>query len=102
MKPIGKTYLIKCSAKPSVEMNNGIYVPTNFDVDEVNDIFYFGEIVSYGNGFSKDEIEKLLPLGTKVFFEFKDKRGIKIVLGKNSYYIKEEDQILGYINDEEC
>lgn len=102
MKPIGKTYLIRCKTRSDVELINGIYIPTNFDVDGISDVFYQGEVVSYGTGFSDDEIKKLVPIGTNVVFEYKEKRGTKLIFGKNVYYIKYEDQVLGIIEDEKC
>ena len=102
MKPIGKTYLIKCEHKSEIKMENGIYVSSNFDVDEIEDIFYKGEVIAHGTGFSDEEIKELVPIGKTVVFEYKEKRGTKMTIGKTTYYIKDEDQILGIIEDEEC
>ena len=102
MKPIGKTYLIKCEHKSEIKMENGIYVPINFDVDEIEDIFYKGKVIAHGTGFSDEEIKELVPIGKTVVFEYKEKRGTKMTIGKTTYYIKDEDQILGIIEDEEC
>jgi co-chaperonin GroES (HSP10) len=97
MKPIGKTYLIKCEIRSNVELINGLYIPTNHDVDGISDVFYQGKIIAHGTGFSDDEIKNLVPVGTEVVFEYKEKRGTKLIFGKNVYYIKYEDQILGII-----
>lgn len=102
MKPIGRTYLIKCEHKSEIKMENGIFIPTNFDVDEIEDIFYQGEVIAYGTEFLDEEIKQLVPIGKNVIFEYKEKRGTKMTFGKITYYIKHEDQILGIIEDEEC
>ena len=97
-----KTYLIKCEHKSEIKMENGIYVPINFDVDEIEDIFYKGEVIAHGTGFSDEEIKELVQIGKTVVFEYKEKRRTKMTIGKTTYYIKDEDQILGVIEDEEC
>lgn len=102
MKPIGKTYLIKCETRSDVELINGIYIPTNYDVDGISDVFYEGIVISHGTRYTEEEIKDLVPIGTKVVFEWKEKRGTKLIFGKNVYYIKYEDQVLGIIEDEEC
>lgn len=102
MKPIGKTYLIKCEKRSSIELINGLYIPTNFDIDGISDVFYEGVVIEHGTGYTEDEIKKLVPIGTKVIFEWAEKRGTKLIFGKNVYYIKYEDQVLGIIEDEEC
>lgn len=98
MKPMGKTCLIKAEIKKEPQLINGIYIAaTN---DEMNDIFYQGKIIAYGNGYTDEEIKNLVPIGKTVIFDYKEKRGTKLIFGKNVYYIKYEDQLLGVIEDE--
>lgn len=99
MKSIGRTYLIKCEVKSGIELINGLYIPTNHDVDGISDIFYQGTVISHGTGFTDEEIKNLVPIGTKVIFEYKEKRGTKLIFGKNVYYIKYEDQLLGIVEE---
>ena len=35
----------------------------------------------------------------KKLFEYKEKRGTKLIFGKNVYYIKYEDQLLGIVEE---
>lgn len=102
MKPIGKTYLIKCEHQSEIKMENGIFVPVNFDVNEIDDIFYQGEVVAYGTDFTDDEIKDLISIGKTVIFDYKGKNGIKMTFGKTTYYVKDKDQILGVVENEEC
>lgn len=98
MRPLGKTYLIKAEIKRDIELVNGLYIPS--DSDCYHDIYYQGIIVSHGLGFSENEINDLVPVGTKVVFNYKGKNGTKLIFGNNVYYIKNEDQVLGVIEDE--
>lgn len=100
MRPLGRTYLIKAEIKRDIELINGLYIPSDSDV--YHDIYYQGNIISHGLGFSKEEENKLVPPGTKVIFDYKEKRGTKLIFGNNVYYIKYEDQVLGIIENEEC
>jgi co-chaperonin GroES (HSP10) len=98
MKPIGKTYLIKADIKKGPELVNGLYIPP--DNDYINDVYYQGFVIAHGTGFSEDEEKTLVPCGTKVIFEYMEKRGTKLVFGNNVYYIKYEDQVLGIVENE--
>lgn len=98
MKPLGKTYLIKADVKKDIELINGIFIPVNNDY--LNDIFYQGFIIAQGTGFNEDEYHKLIKIGSKVIFNYKENDGTKLVFGNNVYYIKSEEQILGIIENE--
>lgn len=100
MKPIGKTYLIKADIKKDVELVNGLFIPV--DNDYINDIFYQGYVLAHGTGYSEENESKLVPIGSKVIFDYKEKRGTKLIFGTNVYYIKYEDQVLGIVENEEC
>ena len=97
MKPIGKTYLIKVQEhKETDNIINGIYIPDN---SSIHDLYYEGTITEYGTGWTKKEIKDLLPIGTNVFFEYKIKCGIKLIIGDKIYYIHEPKNILAIKED---
>ena len=88
MKPIGRTYLIKCEHKSEIKMENGIYVPTNFDVDEIEDIFYQGEVIAYSGrtGNANDtKNQKIYP-------------HLHLAIKENKQYIDPEPYINGKVN----
>lgn len=91
MQPIGKTYLIKAIKKKDTSLVNGIYIP---DDSSIHDIYYEGTILSYGTGWSKDELQKLIPIGTTIFFNYTSKSGTKLIIGDEILYIHDKDQIL--------
>jgi co-chaperonin GroES (HSP10) len=98
MKPIGKTYLIKADVKKDIELVNGIFIPNDFDA--IEDIYYQGYIVAYGTGYTEEEIKNLVPIDTKVLFNYRGKRGMKLVFGSSTYYVKDEADILGVVENE--
>ena len=94
MKPIGKTYLVKVKIEKDLEQVDGIYLP-NFS--SVHDTFYEAYIYEYGTGWTDKElkeIKKTLPIGKKVYINYKDKSGFKLVFGSNAYYIIDDKKLI--------
>jgi co-chaperonin GroES (HSP10) len=96
MKPIGKTYLIKCKAE-SITNEGGIYVVNS--VDEIQDSFWKGVVVGYGTKVdeSKDDV---VPIGTTVIMDTSKKSAAKMILKKTQYIVRDIDDIVGVIEDE--
>ena len=94
-----------CYIMPQALINNGVNViiPPEFtdNVNENNEIT--GELSIARSGIWKinNELYQFINFDSSVF-EYKEKRGTKMTIGKTTYYIKDEDQILGIIEDEEC
>ena len=92
MKPIGKTYLIEVERKTGVEqLENGLYIPTE---SSIKDIYYEGKIIAYGTSWTDEEIKDLVPIGTTVIFDYKNKKGTKIQLVNRIMYIHEKEQVI--------
>jgi hypothetical protein len=98
MKPIGKTYLIKCDFDSGIRKQDGIYVIDNVNVND--DVFWKGYITAYGNGFTDEETKDLLPIGTKVVMEYGKKAKMKIVIGKSVFYVRDVDEVIGVVEDD--
>ena len=89
MQPIGNKYLIKVEIPPSEEDVGGILVLAGKAAEEAH---YRGTIVAHGTYMTEKE---LLPIDTKVIFDWKDKESkMKIVLNGQIYYITDPKAIL--------
>lgn len=98
LKPIGNTLLIITKRNTGApELVNGLYIPT--DSDTIKSIHYIGTIKEYGT-LVNDETKKMLPIGTKVIFDWKAKTGIKLELCRQLVYIKDVNDILAIMEDE--
>ena len=93
MQPIGDFYLVKMECKKNQQID-GIYVP---DVSGYSSIPYIGFIESAG-----PMVKNPLNKGTKVICNYKstNRNNTKLMLGNDLYYIYNEQDILGVIEDE--
>lgn len=101
MKSIGKTYLIEVIPQKE-EIINGIYIPQT--ASSRQSVFYIGKIIDYGLGFTEEEKQELLPIGTKVIMDYRKSvsaNKIRLNFGPNTYYIYEPENILAIIEEEE-
>lgn len=92
MQPIGKNYLVKMEHKRDQQIN-GIFVP---DVSQYQSIPYIGYIESAG-----PLVKNPLVQGTKVICNYKtnDRNSTKLMLGDQLYYIYNENDIIGIIEE---
>ena len=99
MKPIGKTFLIKVNRnKEQYDKVGDIFVPNS---SGVGDIYFEGNLIEYGTGWSNDELENFPKLGSNVYFDYTKKEGkTKVVLGEGVFYIIDEKNLLA-IKEEE-
>lgn len=100
MKSLGKTYLIKVEPQQP-EYVGKIYLPQMVSAKET--IFYIGRIHDYGLGFTEEEINDLLPIGTKVILNWKAKDPIgkiRLEFGEDIFYIYKPEHILATIEED--
>ena len=98
LKPIGNTILITTERNTGTpELINGLYIPA--DSDSIKSIHYIGTIKEYGT-LVDDETKKMLPIGTKVIFDWKAKTGTKLELCRQLVYIKDVNDILAIVEEE--
>jgi hypothetical protein len=98
LKPIGNTLLIITERNTGTpELINGLYIPT--DSDSIKSIHYTGTIKEHGT-LVDDETKKILPIGTKVIFDWKSKTGTKLELCRQLVYIKDVNDILAIMEEE--
>lgn len=89
MRPLGKTYLIEVPEQKSEVLEGGIILPSE---NKTKLVHYRGKIKEIGLGFNSDNI---VNKNDMVIFDWKQKQGkVKIILGKELYYIVEEPLIL--------
>ena len=89
MKPLGKTYLIEIPEQKEEILAGGIILPSE---NKTKLVHYRGIIKEIGLGFNKDNV---VNKGDMIIFDWKQKQGkVKILLGKELYYIVEEPLIL--------
>lgn len=89
MKPLGKTYLIEIPEQKEEILAGGIILPSE---NKTKLVHYRGVIKEIGLGFNNDNI---VNKGDMIIFDWKQKQGkVKILLGKELYYIVEESLIL--------
>ncbi len=88
MQPIGNKYLIKVEQK-SEDVVNGIVLPS---IKKNEEVYYEGVIESYGTHMIGTE---LIPIGTCVYFDWKNKNAkTRLQLNNGFYYICEPNSIL--------
>jgi co-chaperonin GroES (HSP10) len=93
--PIGNTVLITTKKEnENITLVDGIYIPT--EKNNLKTIHYIGNIASYGT-LVTDETKNILPIGTKVLFDWKKKSGTKLQIDNKLLYIKDVNDILGVI-----
>lgn len=89
MRPLGKTYLIEIPEQKDEILEGGIIMPKE---KKSNLVHYRGIVKEIGLGFNNDNI---VQKGQAVLFDWKQKAGkVKIFLGKDMFYVVEEDLIL--------
>lgn len=97
MRPIGKTYLIKCPDEDPISLEDRIYVINN--VDKQKDGHWKGVVAAYGNGFTDEEKKNLLPIGTPVVMNYTVKAEMKLIIKNIVYYVRKEEDIVGVIEE---
>ena len=98
MKPTGKTYLLKCEIDKEDAINeNGIFVLNN--INRYEDGFWKAVVIGYGTKVDLSKDKDILPIGTKVVIDCRDKTGMKLVIRESVLYVKPIENILGVIED---
>jgi co-chaperonin GroES (HSP10) len=102
-QPFGKTYLVKCEKPDYVTNEGGIFVVN--ESQGVHDVFWKGIIIEYGLGWTEEEKRDLVPIGSTIIMSYGknsgDQGGTKLVIENEHYYIRDANEILGIIEDEE-
>ena len=102
-QPFGKTYLIKCEKGEYVTQEGGIFIIN--DTDSLKDMFWKGIVVEYGSGWTDKEKQDLIPIGSKIVMSYGknsgDGGGTKLVIEDEIFYIRDANEILGTIEDED-
>ena len=96
MKPIGKTYLIRCESE-RITKEGDIYVVNN--VDTLTDIFWKGVVAGYGT-LVDEKKDDVVPIGTKVVVDVTKKGREKIIIKNVKYVVRDIEDVIGVIEDE--
>lgn len=100
MKPIGKTVLVKCDPPEDIAKEKNIYI-VNLENDPIHSGFWKGVLIAYGTTVTEKDLIDMPKIGETVVMDISKKSILKAILGKKAYYVRNLEDIVGVIEDDQ-